>query len=268
MLEHLGAEHQRVDGYPLVDAVEQRREIQVGRQPQRDEAETPNAQAREVLCVGSAGRACTARCGPRDRRRAARAFIASTQVAVERRLVGRQVGDPLAGDVGADELVDLALERRLPAGQHTAVDDRLGGGRDDVGLVAGLEHRRVGGVAQRRADDAGDRAQLGDRARPGPGVDGRTRDRSPRATAARNSATESVITIGNWWRPSRATASATVGDGVVVVHASSRARRGRARSAASTACPSRRSRSGRAGVHRRRGAAPSARSRRPRRSPR
>ena len=35
--------------------------------------------------------------------------------------------------------------------------------RDDVVLVAGLEHRRVGGVAQRGADDPGERAELGQR---------------------------------------------------------------------------------------------------------
>lgn len=31
--QHVGAESQRVDGYPLVDAVEQRGEVQIRRQP-------------------------------------------------------------------------------------------------------------------------------------------------------------------------------------------------------------------------------------------
>ena len=54
MLENLGAELQRIDGYPLVDAVEQRGEIQIGRQLQRREAEAANPQAGERFCVGAA----------------------------------------------------------------------------------------------------------------------------------------------------------------------------------------------------------------------
>ena len=52
VLENLGAERQRVDGYPLVDAVEQRGEVQVRRQPQRHEAEAANVQAR-AKCFAS-----------------------------------------------------------------------------------------------------------------------------------------------------------------------------------------------------------------------
>ena len=86
------------------------------------------------------------------------------QIAVETRFVRGQLGDPLAGHVRPDELVDLTLEGGLPPGQHPAVDDCLGGGRDDVGLVAGLEHGRVGGVAQRGAEHAGHRPEFGDAA--------------------------------------------------------------------------------------------------------
>ena len=86
------------------------------------------------------------------------------QRAVERRLDRRQVGDPLPGDVRADQLVDLAQERLLPARDDPAVDHGLGRGRDDVGLVAGGEHRRVGGVADGRPDDPRQRAELAQRA--------------------------------------------------------------------------------------------------------
>ena len=44
VFENLGAELQRINGYPLVDAVEQRREVQVGRQLQRREPEAADPQ--------------------------------------------------------------------------------------------------------------------------------------------------------------------------------------------------------------------------------
>src|SRR6202048_4727922 len=56
MLENLGAELQRIDGYPLVDAVEQRGEVQIRRQLQWGEAEAANPQARECLCIGATGK--------------------------------------------------------------------------------------------------------------------------------------------------------------------------------------------------------------------
>ena len=121
MLENLGAELQRINGYPLVDAVEQRREIQVGRQPQRGKPETPNSQPRECFCIRSAGEhvghGTGLGVGGQDR-----AVHRVEQLTVEAGLVRRQVDDPFPGDVRADDLVDLPLERREPAGQHPAVD--------------------------------------------------------------------------------------------------------------------------------------------------
>ncbi len=114
----------------------------------------------------------------------------------------------LALHVRADQLVDLAFEGLPAPGQHPAVHHRLGGRRDDVGLVARLEHGRVGGVAQRGADDAGDAARAWRWHPPGPGSPGRSCSPVSSATAARNCATVSVITSGKRCRPSRATASA------------------------------------------------------------
>ena len=113
--QHLGAEFQRVDGYPFIDPVEQRREIQIRRQPQRREAEAANTQARERFRVCSAGK--HVRHSPRvgidgQQRRVHRI----DELTVERGLVRRQGGDPLAGDIGPDQLVDLGLERRQPPG--------------------------------------------------------------------------------------------------------------------------------------------------------
>ena len=96
-----------------------------------------------------------------------------------------------------------------PARQDPAVDHRLGGRRDHVGLVPGLEHRRVRRVAHRRADDPR-RSARASRSSPR----GRRRAKSqPGLLADRRRgtrATGSVRTSGNWWLPSRATASASV----------------------------------------------------------
>ena len=54
-VEHPGAELQRVGGHPLVDAVEQRGEVQVAGQPQRREAEAADPELVPVLGVGAAG---------------------------------------------------------------------------------------------------------------------------------------------------------------------------------------------------------------------
>ena len=53
VLEDLSAERQRLDGYPLVDAVEQRGEVQLGRQPQRNENKTANAKTRKVFRISA-----------------------------------------------------------------------------------------------------------------------------------------------------------------------------------------------------------------------
>ena len=82
------------------------------------------------------------------------------QRALERRLHRRQVRHPLAGDVRPEQLVDLPQERLLPARQEPAVDHRLRRRRDHVRLVAGLEHRRIDGVAHRGADDPRERPEL------------------------------------------------------------------------------------------------------------
>ena len=122
-----------------------------GGQPQRREAEAGACRAPRTTWRRYRRRACTARWPPRvlgEQRGGHRV----DQRAVERGLDGRQVGDPLAVDVRAEQLVDLAANASCAPRQHPAVDDRLGGRRDDVRLVAGGEHRRVRGVAHRRAD--------------------------------------------------------------------------------------------------------------------
>ncbi len=68
----------------------------------------------------------------------------------------------LADDIGPQHLVQLELPLGLEAGQEPAVDHRRRPAGDDVVLVAGVEHRRVGGVAQRGADDAGQRPEQRD----------------------------------------------------------------------------------------------------------
>src|SRR3954447_21219821 len=52
-VEHPDAELQRLHRNPLVDAVEQRGEVEVRRQPQRREPEAAHAQALEALRIGA-----------------------------------------------------------------------------------------------------------------------------------------------------------------------------------------------------------------------
>src|SRR3954452_2344541 len=124
-VQHPGAELQRVHRHALVDAVEQRREVQVGRQPQRGEPEAAHPELGERLGVGAAGEHV------RDRLGAGvlglqRGDHGVHQRTLELGLDGRQVGDPLAGDVRPEQLVDLPQEGLLPPRQHPAVDDGLG----------------------------------------------------------------------------------------------------------------------------------------------
>ena len=98
-----------------------------GRQPQRREPEAANSQLGEVLGVGAAGQHVGHGAGLGVVRPASAAFIASTRSPSNVVSYERQFGDPLAGHVGTDELVDLALEGGLPARQHPAVEHGLGG---------------------------------------------------------------------------------------------------------------------------------------------
>ena len=137
-------------------------EVQVRRQPQRREAEAAHAEPLEALGVGAAAH--------REGHRA-RAVVLGLergdhlvdQRAVERRLHGLVVDEPLALDALADQAGQLALELLLLAVEEAAVDGRAGRAGDDVGLVAGVEHRRVGRVAQGRADHPADAAEPGQR---------------------------------------------------------------------------------------------------------
>ena len=90
----------------------------------RDEAEAPDTKSGKVFGVGPAGQHDTEPCGTRVGGQQ-RGVHRLDQFAVEFRFVRRQFGDPLAGDIRADDLVDLAFERRLPARDHPAVDHRL-----------------------------------------------------------------------------------------------------------------------------------------------
>ena len=112
---------------------------------------------------------------------------------------------------------------------------RLGPRRDDVRLVAGIEHGRVRGVANGRADHAGDRC----RAWAAPGRDRPGRSPSPVISAmlSRKRRTVSVITIGNSWLPIRDTAAASRVTDVVVVRSSIRARAGPSATSRSQAMP-------------------------------
>src|SRR3954463_11271314 len=108
------AEAQRVDRDPLVDAVEQRGEVQVGGQLERGEAEAAHAEGLEALGIGAAAH---------GERNGAGGWVLGPERldhqvergTVERRLHGLVVGGPLAGDALADELVELLLELGLLA---------------------------------------------------------------------------------------------------------------------------------------------------------
>src|SRR4051794_26596028 len=161
-VEHPDAELQRLDGDPLVDAVEQRGEVELRRQLERGEAEAAHAEALEALRVGAAAQ------GERHRAGAVvlgleRGDHRVDQRTVERRLYGLVVHQPLPLHPLADERGELPLELLLLPVQEAAVDGGRRRAGDDVGLVAGVEHRGVGGVAQGGADHAADRAQPGQR---------------------------------------------------------------------------------------------------------
>ena len=214
-VQHPDAELQRLDRHPLVDAVEQRGEVEVRRQPQRGEPEAAHAEPLEALGVGAAAH--------RERHRA-RAVVLGLergdhlvdQRAVERRLHGLVVDDPVALDALADQPGELALELLLLAVEEAAVDGGAGGAGDDVGLVAGVEHRGVDRVAQRRADHPADAAEPGQRLL---GLRrGRSRCRRRRSTAARKSRIGGVSTVGKPVRAEPGDGLAEPGDGVVVVH--------------------------------------------------
>ena len=66
----------------------------------------------------------------------------------------------------------VSLELVLVAGQHASVDAGHGLARDDVVLVAGVEHRRVGGVLQSGPDEQAERAEVLDRDLRGGGTAG------------------------------------------------------------------------------------------------
>src|SRR3954468_13153734 len=111
-VEHPDAELQRRDRDPLVDAVEERGEGQVGRQLQRREAEAAHAEALEALRVGAAAH------GERHRAGAVvlgleRGDHRVDQRPVERRSYGLVVPQPLPLHALADERGELPLELLL-----------------------------------------------------------------------------------------------------------------------------------------------------------
>src|SRR3954447_22586838 len=113
-VEHPDAELQRLDRHPLVDAVEQRGEVQLRRQLQRREAEAAHAEALEALRVGAAAH------GERHRPGAVvlgleRGDHRVDQRPFERRLPGLFVHQPLTLDALADERGELPLELLLLA---------------------------------------------------------------------------------------------------------------------------------------------------------
>src|SRR3954471_6500891 len=113
-VEHPDAELQRLARPPLVDAVEERGEVQFRRQPQRREAEAAHPEALEALGIGAAGH--------RERHRP-RAVVLGLQSrhhrvdegAVEGRLHGLVMHKPLPLDALADQPGELALELLLLA---------------------------------------------------------------------------------------------------------------------------------------------------------
>src|ERR1022692_4648553 len=126
LVQDADPEAQRLDRHPLVDAVEHAREIQVGGEPERGEAEAPDAQPAEGFRVSAAGQAVRHDPGARvlgqqcpGHRRA--------KVAVECRLQRDVVVDELALDARAEQLVHLGEEFLLVAGQEPPVHVRHGG---------------------------------------------------------------------------------------------------------------------------------------------
>src|SRR6266542_2684346 len=103
------SETQCLDRNTLVDAVEHGGEVQLGGEPQRGEAEAPDAEPAERLGVSAAGQAVRHDPGiavlGQQRRCHGRA-----EIAVERRLQRAAVEDELAPDAGPEQPVDLGEE--------------------------------------------------------------------------------------------------------------------------------------------------------------
>ncbi|CAK7282174.1 hypothetical protein SGPA1_20140 [Streptomyces misionensis JCM 4497] len=142
--------------------MEHAREIQLRRQLQRREAEAADAEVVEGLGVGAAGEHVRDGLGGGVLGEQGR-LHGLHQRAVEGGLDGLVGVHVLAADVRAEQPVEVAEELLLVAGQEAAVDVRGGLAGDDVDLVTGVELGGVGGVAQGRADQLGDAAELGDR---------------------------------------------------------------------------------------------------------
>src|SRR5690606_37568003 len=90
---------------------------------------------------------------------------AGGQLVEERRRVRRRGGvlqvDELAGDLRAEQRVERLQELLAQARQIAAVDVGLGRGGDDVHLVAGVQHGRVGRVADLALEQLAERAEPG-----------------------------------------------------------------------------------------------------------
>ena len=176
--------------HPLVDAVEQPMKSRSGgsRSGAKPKHRTPSLfqdlasvpphirYGADRLCGSSASQA---------------RLIASTSAAVELGLQRRCPGRRLALHLVAEQLGDGVEELVLVARQEPAVDRGGGLAGDHVHLVAGVEHRRVGGVADGRAEHPANvpsfasvsacrRGRARCRARPPSGVQElRTRRREP-----------------------------------------------------------------------------------------
>ena len=207
-VQHADAEPQRLGRHPLVDAVEHRREVQVRRQPQRREAEAAHAQPLEATwrrcrrdIVYGTGRA------PSSSARSA-AAIASTSGAVEVVSTAWSWCSHSRTTPAPSSASSCRSNSSCWPGRKRPSTVARRRARDDVGLVAGVEHRRVGGVAQRRADHPGQppsRATARASARSG----SRSMPVELARRASRNARTVLVSTTGNSCRPMRATASAS-----------------------------------------------------------
>ena len=225
--------------------MEQRREVQVRRQPQRREAEAADAQPARTPWRRCRRRACTAPAAPPGPRPAA--------PPPSRRPARRRRWSPAPGRWWIHSMPTSGPDHSrscrgtlLLAGQGAAVDGRAGPAGDDVVLVAGVQPGRVGGVAQRRADHVGDRGRAWRSTAPG-----RSGSSSRSTPSTSDSASRNVPHgLGQHQRepvpPDPGHRLGQRGHRVVVVHASSRGPAGPGRAAAASRCPSRPSRSGRA----------------------
>ncbi len=129
----LGAELERIDRDPLVGGVDQLRELEVRRQPHRQEAVGLDAGAREEAAVGDADLEQRHRDPFRiELADHARERVEQAEVGLRRAGI---VADELELDVVADELVQLRDQLvRREAGQRAAVQLELDLARDDVDL--------------------------------------------------------------------------------------------------------------------------------------